>query len=75
MNTHKVWKNFSLKPKIKTKLTSVEAVRGFIAGESGVVILSDLLYRPWSLDGTRIISKAIEEPISTMNLGIIWDRK
>ncbi len=74
VNTHKIWNKFSLKPNIKTKLTSVEAVRGFIAGESGVAILSDLLYRPWSLDGTRIISKTIEEPIPTMNLGIIWDR-
>lgn len=73
-NTNLIWKRFSLKPNVRAKLTSVEAVRGFIAGERGISILSDLLYRPWSLDGTRIISKAIEEPIPTMNLGIIWSR-
>ncbi len=73
-NTKLIWDQFSLRPNIRVRSTSVEAVRGYIAGERGVAILSDLLYRPWSLDGTRIISKTIEEPIPTMNLGIVWNR-
>ena len=73
-NTHKIWNRFSLKPNVRAKLSSVEAVRGFIANEGGVAVLSDLLYRPWSLDGIRIISKTIQEPIPTMNLGIVWNR-
>ena len=73
-NSNLIWNRFSLKPNMIVKSNSVEAVRGFVAGERGVTILSDLLYRSWSLDGNRIISKEIEEPIPTMNLGIIWNR-
>lgn len=73
-NINLIWNRFSLVPNIRAKSTSVEAIRGFVAAERGVTILSDLLYRPWSLDGTRIVSKTIEEPIPTMNLGIIWNR-
>lgn len=73
-NINVIWNRFSLKPDIRARSTSVEAIRGFVASERGVAILSDLLYRPWSLDGTRVLSKVIEEPIPTMNLGIIWNR-
>lgn len=72
-NTNQFWKKFALKPNVRIKTQSVEAVRGFIAREQGVAILSNLLYRPWSLDGTRILSKQIEEPITTMNLGVVWN--
>jgi len=71
-NTNQFWKRFALKPNVRIKTQSVEAVRGFIARERGVAILSNLLYRPWSLDGTRILSKQIEEPIPSMNLGVVW---
>jgi DNA-binding transcriptional LysR family regulator len=71
-NTNQFWKRFALEPNVRIKTQSVEAVRGFIAREKGVAILSNLLYRPWSLDGTRILSKQIEEPIPTMNLGVVW---
>jgi DNA-binding transcriptional LysR family regulator len=72
-NTNQFWKRFALEPNVRIKTQSVEAVRGFIAREKGVAILSNLLYRPWSLDGTRILSKQIEEPIPTMNLGVVWN--
>lgn len=71
-NIDQIWRRYGRKPNIWVKTQSVEAVRSFIAREQGVAILSDLLFRPWSLDGTRIISKPIEEPIPTMNLGIVW---
>ena len=71
-NTNQFWKRFALKPNVRIKTQSVEAVRGFIARERGVAILSNLLYRPWSLDGTRILSIQIEEPIPSMNLGVVW---
>ena len=72
-NANQFWKMFALKPNVRIKTQSVEAVRSFIARESGVAILSNILYRPWSLDGTRILSKQIEEPIPTMNLGVVWN--
>lgn len=73
-NINLIWDQFALKPDIRVRSMSVEAVRGFVAAERGVTILSDLFYRPWSLDGTRVVSKQIEEPIPTMDLGIVWKR-
>lgn len=73
-NLKVIWNRFSLEPDINTKSNSVEAIRGFVASGRGVTMLSDLLYRPWSLDGSRVLSKTIAEPIPTMNLGIIWNR-
>lgn len=73
-NISQIWRRYGRKPNTWLKTQSVEAVRSFIAREQGVTILSNLLYRPWSLDGTRIISKPIVEPVPTMNLGIVWRR-
>jgi DNA-binding transcriptional LysR family regulator len=70
-NITQIWRRYGRKPNIRLKTQSVEAVRSFIARAQGVTILSDLLYRPWSLDGTRIVSKPIEEPVPTMNLGVV----
>lgn len=72
-NITQVWRRYGRKPNIRLKTQSVEGVRSFVARDQGVAILSDLLYRPWSLDGTRIISKPVEEPVPTMNLGILWN--
>lgn len=74
INITQIWRRYGRKPNVWLKTQSVEAVRSFIAREQGVTILSNLLYRPWSLDGTRIVSKPIVEPIPTMNLGIVWRR-
>ncbi len=71
-NITQIWQRYGRKPNIRLKTQSVEAVRSFIAREQGVTILSNLLYRPWSLDGTRIVSKPIAETVPTMNLGIVW---
>ncbi len=74
-NIDQIWRRYGRKPNIRLRTQSVEAVRSFIAREHGVTILSQLLYRPWSLDGSRIVSKPIEEPIPSMNLGIVWRRE
>jgi DNA-binding transcriptional LysR family regulator len=72
VNINQIWRRYGRKPNIWVKTQSVEAVRSFIAREQGVAILSDLLYRPWSLDGTRLASKPVQEPVPTMNLGMVW---
>ena len=38
----------------------------------GVTILSDMVYRPWSLEGQRIETRLLEEPIPTMDVGLVW---
>ena len=42
---------FARKPIFTT--SSVEAVRSMVAAGMGVTILSDMVYRPWSLEGQR----------------------
>ena len=53
---------------------TTEAVRSLVAQGVGVTVLSDLLYRPWSLEGARILRKAVVEKPPPMNLGIVWPK-
>jgi DNA-binding transcriptional LysR family regulator len=48
-----------------------------VAVGSGVTILSDLVYRPWSLEGDRIEAHEIIDDVPTMDIGLAWskDRK
>jgi DNA-binding transcriptional LysR family regulator len=45
-----------------------------VAAGMGVTILSDMVYRPWSLDGQRIEKRALAEPVPTMDAGLAWKR-
>lgn len=51
---------------------TTEAVRSLVAQGAGVTLLSDLLYRPWSLEGARILRKPLVERPPSMNLGMVW---
>jgi DNA-binding transcriptional LysR family regulator len=72
ISTHSYWKAHKLEPNIIVRTESVEAVRGLIAFRNGVTILSDMMYRPWSLEGDRIEVREIAANIPTMNIGIAW---
>ena len=47
--TLRYWKKHGLKPDVHFRTVSLEAVRSLVAANIGVTILSDLVYRPWSL--------------------------
>lgn len=68
------WQQAGLKPKTIFSTSSVEAVRSFVADGIGVTILSDMVYRPWSLEGQRIELRNIVAEIPTMDIGIAWNR-
>ena len=53
---------------------SVEAIRGLVGTNAGLAILPDLLYRPWSLDGDRILAKRSRDPLPTVDIGLVWRR-
>jgi DNA-binding transcriptional LysR family regulator len=40
----------------------------------GVTILSDMVYRPWSLEGQRLERRVLEAEIPSMNVGLAWRR-
>lgn len=54
--------------------SSIEAIRSIVANGNAVTILSDMVYRPWSLEGRRIETKNISDEIADMCTGLAWAR-
>ena len=46
-----------------------------VANGSGVAILSDLVHRPWSLEGKRIETLTVTDPVTPMSVGLAWHRE
>lgn len=69
------WDKYGLVPKTVFTTSSVEAVRSMVAAGMGVTILSDMVYRPWSLEGQRIERRQTVEPIPSMDVGLTWSKE
>ncbi len=50
------------------------AVRSIVANGNGVAILSDMVYRPWSLEGKRVDTVIVRDPVPDMRIGLAWHR-
>ncbi len=70
--TMKYWSQTNQRPNVQLRTSSVEAVRSIIANGQGVTILSDMVYRPWSLEGRRIETVSTDIDIPTMDVGLAW---
>jgi DNA-binding transcriptional LysR family regulator len=70
----KYWRTTGTEPKVIFNTSSVEAVRSMVAGGMGISILSDLIYRPWSLEGQRIETRVVEGEVPSMDVGLAWRR-
>lgn len=68
------WTVAGLAPDILFSTSSVEAVRSMVAAGMGVTILSDMVYRPWSLEGQRIELRTLDFDVPSMDVGIAWAR-
>ncbi|MCP5073525.1 MAG: LysR family transcriptional regulator [Rhodobacteraceae bacterium] len=68
----KYWSLTNHQPKVKLRTSSVEAVRSMVANGQGVTILSDMVYRPWSLEGKRIATSQTDYDIPSMDVGLAW---
>ncbi|MQR02753.1 LysR family transcriptional regulator [Glaciimonas soli] len=66
------WSETPYQPDIRLRTSSVEAVRSMVANGSGVAVLSDMVYRPWSLEGRRIETIQLKDPIPAMSIGLAW---
>lgn len=66
------WQSQGRMPKVAFRTSSMEALRGLVAHGFGVTILSDMLYRAWSLEGKKIESRPLVDVIPPMELGLIW---
>ena len=68
------WRQHRLEPNVVLKTRSMEAVRGFVAQGLGVTILSEMVYRPWSLEGKKINAVPIEGGVPVMEVGMFWHK-
>ncbi|MGD9866108.1 MAG: LysR family transcriptional regulator [Pseudodonghicola sp.] len=72
--TMKYWSLSNFQPRVRLRTSSVEAVRSMVANGQGVTILSDMVYRPWSLEGKRIGTVTTDPEIPSMDVGLAWRR-
>ncbi|MCY4148497.1 MAG: LysR family transcriptional regulator [Gammaproteobacteria bacterium] len=66
------WKKTEHRPNVIFETSSVEAVRSMVALGMGITILSDMVYRPWSLEGHRVETKNVLQDVPTMDVGVAW---
>jgi len=74
LTARRYWARTPWMPKVVFRTSSVEAVRSMVATGMGVTILSDMVYRPWSLEGLRLETRDVAEPVPTMDVGLAWRR-
>lgn len=68
------WSKTPHLPDVKLRTSSIEAVRSMVANGAGVAILSDMVYRPWSLEGKRIETINLKNPVPAMSVGLAWKK-
>ena len=66
------WNRTPYRPNAIFRTSSVEAVRSMVANGMGVAILSDMVYRPWSLEGRRVEVMPVADRVPTMDVGLAW---
>ncbi len=69
------WRVTASRPNVLFSTASVEAVRTMVAAGLGITVLSDMVYRPWSLEGQRIETRDITDLVPTMDVGLTWNRR
>ncbi|MGI4847153.1 MAG: LysR family transcriptional regulator [Janthinobacterium lividum] len=69
------WRRHGLAPSVSLRTSSIEAMRGMVGHGFGVTILSDMVYRPWSLEGRRIEARPLADAIPSMDAGMLWKRQ
>lgn len=74
-NATKYWRDAGTTPSSFLRTSSIEALREMVALGLGVTILSDMVFRPWSLDGRRIRTVPIDSGIPLMEVGMAWRKE
>jgi DNA-binding transcriptional LysR family regulator len=69
-----IWSKFDHPPRVAFRTTSMEGVRSLVGTGTGITLMPDLVYRPWSLEGDRIIAKRTRESLPTVDIGVGWRR-
>src|SRR5690606_7920070 len=59
-------------PAAASRSSSMASLRGLVAHGFGVTIVSDMLYRAWSLEGKKIEIRPLTDAVPPMELGLLW---
>lgn len=71
-NAMRYWSDAGRLPDRIIQTSSMEALREMVALNLGVTILSDMVFRPWSLDGRRIHAVPMDARLPVMEVGLAW---
>ena len=71
-SAQRYWNQAGSRPNTFMRTSSVEAVRSLVASGMAITILSDMVYRPWSLEGLRVEAVSLASPVPTMDVGLAW---
>jgi len=66
------WDHYGLRPDVRLRSSSIEAIRSMVGNGMGVAIASDMQYRPWTLEGRRVDTVPVREAIAPMSVGLAW---
>ena len=72
VSASRYWAAHGLSPQVHIRSASIEAIRSLVAYGEGVAIASDMEYRPWSLEGRRVDTIGLAEPIPPLTIGLAW---
>jgi DNA-binding transcriptional LysR family regulator len=68
------WARRQLKPRALLKTSSLEAVRSLVGAGTGIAVLPDFLYRPWTLDAEHVDVRPLRDELPTVDVGLVWRR-
>jgi molybdate transport repressor ModE-like protein len=74
VNAMRYWREAGCAPSSWIRTSSMEALREMVALGLGVTILSDMVFRTWSLDGRRIQSLPMATKLPVMEVGLAWGK-
>lgn len=66
------WHKNHINPNIWLKTSSIEAIRSLVGNGDAITILSDMVYRPWSLEGRQIETIILQDTIDPMSIGLAY---
>jgi DNA-binding transcriptional LysR family regulator len=71
-NALQFWDSAGLRPASLLRTSSMEALREMVGLGLGLTILSDMVFRPWSLEGRRIHALPVDARVPVMEVGLAW---
>ncbi|MBD8494373.1 LysR family transcriptional regulator [Pseudomonas syringae] len=74
-STNRYWQQCGVSPRVAFRTSSMEALRGLVANGFGVTVLSKMVFRHWSLEGRRLETRPLSDPVPDMELGLIWNEQ